>query len=1002
MDGTLVTSLFDTEIDAGLLGGKGAGLARLVRLGHRVPPGFVMTTEAFDVVLEHLGVTAQYHELRRAVASGELDDIAGSNIIDALLLGELPKRLASEITSEAARCEVWESGRGRLIVRSSATVEDSADFSFAGIFESIEIQSPQELESAILRVLSSAFSKRALTYASDSGVEGPPRMAVVIQSFLDATRSGVMFTSFHEGRALVEHVEGGCEKLVKGEVIPARFWTDRSTGDTEGEVDLLSPRHVSRLGELAIELELQFGGPQDVEWCIYDGEVHLVQTRPITASWISPEPSEAPDGAILSGVSASHGVGVGAVHLAFNIEHALAIETGQVLVTPMTNPDMVVAMRSASAIVTDVGGMICHAAIVSRELGLPCVVGTRTATETLASGTVVTVDGSNGAVYAGRVKIVVADPDHDIVGWGVVWERWRQRASGKAPIVSTVSALADAPRGLERVLLRPEIDLRVDEKGLWRDLERMDQSALHVVVDDYVVRIRRAAETADVQQLEVLTDRMGVEIASAFSASAGSDMRLVDSAVDAVPLGEALTDGSVENDDRQALPSVEEAREAAHDTIKFFGHEPAIRTGPMPAVERRRAWWSVLPAYGRFHAEYDTYAHTGSHRWLEVRPELVISAMLKSLVQPGFEMVPRVLGFAGMAPLHIKWMNCRYYFRSDAFDDVWSAIVDSTWDPGFMADLMHRVRDSYDHLAEVLALFPNTEEGFGELDNAEIIALITSWWPRWVEFFALCWFIQAQGDDVLYPFIEETLSANQDAIADMPDGMRPPATVDIVAPTTSVLSAEYMHSVSGVRDSLIRHSLVDVEQALEAVAVGTVPSVSAAVSKHLAEWHWMRDRDLLFEPWDTPRRVIKTALRTGEHTPTDYQGNLGRNVVALALHSDLAERSGRAQALNHAVRFFHDLNVERENHHLLWLKYSYPLRQLILESGKRLAATGDIQKEDVWFLQAPELIDALRRLPTPVESALWETVKNRRRGFEAEARLSSDSGEAVEPEDDYL
>ena len=121
----------------------------------------------------------------------------------------------------------------------------------------------------------------------------------------------------------------------------------------------------------------------------------------------------------------------------------------------------------------------------------------------------------------------------------------------------------------------------------------------------------------------------------------------------------------------------------------------------MPAPQARGTWWSLLPEYGRFHQEFATAATTGDFEWLEVRPELVISALLKSLVQPGFEMVPRVLGFRNVPPLHIKWVKCRYHFRSDTFALVWQSIVHATWNELFMADLMRRVRASYERLAEV-------------------------------------------------------------------------------------------------------------------------------------------------------------------------------------------------------------------------------------------------------------------------------------------------------------
>src|SRR5207302_6821664 len=151
---------------------------------------------------------------------------------------------------------------------------------------------------------------------------------------------------------------------------------------------------------------------------------------------------------VLTGVAASPGFGSGQVRLVFNIEQALALERGEVLVTPMTNPDMVVAMRSSTAIVTDVGGMICHAAIVSRELGLPCVVGTETATLTLEAGETVTVDGSAGTVYRGALVVERASEGLRPATWEGLWDRWPAAArAGLVPAVSSVGALESIPSG---------------------------------------------------------------------------------------------------------------------------------------------------------------------------------------------------------------------------------------------------------------------------------------------------------------------------------------------------------------------------------------------------------------------------------------------------------------------------------------------------------------------------------------------------------------------------
>ena len=176
-----------------------------------------------------------------------------------------------------------------------------------------------------------------------------------------------------------------------------------------------------------------------MEWVIYDDVLHIVQSRPITAAFSddasSGSPSSIAADAILTGVPASSGTGSGPVHLVFNIEQALQLESGSVLVTPMTNPDMVVAMRNSAAIVTDVGGIICHAGIVSRELGLPCVVGTETATTTLAGGEVITVNGSTGRIYRGRIETETGAKPLGRVQWSDIWSAWTETTQERADLV---------------------------------------------------------------------------------------------------------------------------------------------------------------------------------------------------------------------------------------------------------------------------------------------------------------------------------------------------------------------------------------------------------------------------------------------------------------------------------------------------------------------------------------------------------------------------------------
>ncbi len=1012
--------------EARRLGGKGASLCQLVQSGYRVPAGFVIPIDAFRQTCEALDLGAALTAVNDGLA--RRGDVArlGEPVQSRLLEGRISEAVLAPILAAVDQLALWENNTAGVLVRSSATVEDGASHSFAGIFESIPISTPEALERTIRDVWSSVFSPRALSYCREVGLTEYPGMAVVIQRFLEAERSGVMFTRF-SGRTLVEHVEGGCEKLVKGEVTPEQLWIP-GPGQPPIDTGSLPIEHARELSRLAESLEQAFGAPQDVEWVLFEDAVHVVQSRPITTTATPAAAGVAPmdlgdSTPFLRGIPASGGWGAGPVQLVFNIDDALALESGQILVTPMTNPDMVVAMRKSAAIVTDVGGVICHAAIVSRELGLPCVVGTAAATTTMQTGDIVTVAGTEGAVYRGRPEGAGRAAARRPAEWVDLWARWTAVTAGRPgviPILSSADALADLPVGLSTLVLMPDVDLRCDPSGLWADLEGMSAAAGGRLLDDYLVRVAELAQRAGIKRLYLLPHdpSLSAPVAAAVRRIGHPVLQLHADAADApgivlvpgphlpatgsaIPLAAAALCGG----GRSAAPvlaGMETATAAALDTLKFFGHQPGTSLGPMPAATRRRDWWQLLPEYGRFHHECRTAQATGDHSWLEVRPELVISALLKSLVLPGFEMVPRVMGFPGLPPMHTKWIKCRYHFRSDSFALAWQAIVRGTWSAEYMADLMRRIRISYRQLGEVLVLFPVGATELAALTPERMVALMTSWWPRWVEFFALCWFIQAQGDDIVYPFLKETVTDSLERVSRESDDFAWPGLPDLMAPTTPVMSGAYMASVGRLREALAAAGLTTTTAAMAALAAGGADAAfSALLAQHLEQWHWMRDRDLLFEPWDTPRRVIETALKTDQHTAAPYQANLRRNRLAQSVHFDLAHGAGRAGGLNLAGRFLHDLNVERENHHVLWLKYSYPLRRLVLEIERRFVALGSLEPGDIFFLQAPELIEATGRLPAPLPPELVQAVKNRRQGYLHEAKLGNVAPTALTREDDY-
>ena len=1029
MNPSLYVASFQSEApDALRLGGKGASLCRLAQLGHRVPPGFVVPVDAFRDTCDQLGLAEELAGITRALAHGDDAAARGAAAQGRLREGRIGDEVMAPIRRAVDELGLWNGSSAHVLVRSSATVEDGTAHSFAGIFDSIPITTPDSLERSIREVWSSVFSARALAYCGVVGLAAVPGMAVVVQQFVEAERSGVMFTRFR-GRTLVEHVEGGCEKLVKGEVTPEQLWI-AGPGAAPEETGQLGIEHAGELSRLAASLERQLGAPQDVEWVLVDNSIHIVQARPITTPTSRPggeaaSPEVAGHTPVLTGTPASGGWGSGPVRLVFNIEDALRLETGQVLVTTMTNPDMVVAMRKSAAIVTDVGGMICHAAIVSRELGLPCVVGTASATTALRAGETVSVSGTTGSVYRGRPDDTTRGAAKRPARWSDLWSVWDEATADRpdlVPILSSADALATIPVGVSELVLVPDVDLRCDAMGRWEDLEGMDPAGSDALISDYLDRTARLGQERDVERIYLLPLDPGVAGLVAPAVRARPRPPLLVHADEpraptvalgsdppppppppagrvAIPLGTAALLGR--SSVGSPLPGMDVATAAALDTLKFFGHQPGSSRGPMPSFDQRRRWWALLPEYGRYHREFATAAEEGQHTWLEVRPELVISPLLKSLVQPGFEMVPRVMGFPGVPPMHVKWIRCRYHFRSDTFAQVWQAIVRATWSPSYMTDLMQRVRRSYQQLAEVLAVFPDSDQELANAPAEQIAALITSWWPRWVEFFALCWFIQAQGDDIVAPFLQETIDDHVARLSRATDEFAWPGIPELMAPTTPVMSGAYMASVGRLRESLLSAGLTTRDEALVALDRGDHPEVGALLAEHLRHWRWMRDRDLLFEPWDTPARVIETALNTDPHAPPDYAGNLRTNRLALSVHVDIAHLSGRASGLNHAARVLHDLNVEREDHHLLWLKCSYPLRRLVVEVERRLVALGNLETGDVFFLQAPELIDAVRRLPFGLPPELVGRVKQRRLAYRHEARLAEADPAQLRREDDY-
>lgn len=429
--------------DVGIAGGKGANLGEMTRAGLPVPPGFVVTIDAYRRFADAGGLAAQVasrlakldvddpHALRatsdalqRLVHATPMPDA----VRDAVLLAY------AELSADPAGGAASGGEPALVAVRSSGTAEDSGERSFAGMFQStLNVRGPDALLRAVRDCWASGFTARLLFYRVKQGITGELPIAAVVQRMVNAERSGVVFTANpatnDRGRVVIEGAWGLGEVVVLGEVTPDHYEVDKTTreivhrtiarkeflltrdartgetvrrvlDDARGSAPVLGDDEVRALADLACRDEAHYGTPQDAEWAIEDGRIYLVQTRPITTLVEKPPATEA-GAELVHGLGASPGIASGPVRVLASPDDGAALRPGEVLVTAMTSPDWVPVMRRAAAVVTDAGGMTSHAAIVSRELGIPCVVGTRTATRTLRSGDVVTVDGRLGTVVAG-------------------------------------------------------------------------------------------------------------------------------------------------------------------------------------------------------------------------------------------------------------------------------------------------------------------------------------------------------------------------------------------------------------------------------------------------------------------------------------------------------------------------------------------------------------------------------------------------------------------------
>ena len=426
--------------DVAIAGGKGANLAEMARADVPVPPGFIVTSAAYFHFLKQTDLGGKIRHLLEPLDVDDTQQLkeVSDKIKEEISDSPIPQEIADEI-KEAYR----KLGGGLVAARSSATAEDLPEASFAGQQRTfLNVQGEGEVLAAVRGCWASLFEARAIFYRQQRGFDHlTVALAVPIQQMVQSEVSGVMFTveplSNDTGRILIEAAYGLGEAIVSGELIPDRYMVDKvklsiiekqiakqewqivknyqATGIENSNVKVplaaseqhrqkLPDEEIIALAELGKLLEDLYQFPQDVEWAKQDKKLFITQTRAVTTLGVKERRlAEIKAEPILVGQAASVGIASGTVRIVPEPSQIGKVQKGDILVAEMTSPDFIPAMKRAVAIVTDKGGRTSHAAIVSRELGIPCIVGTERATAILKDDQMITVDGSRGRVYQGKV-----------------------------------------------------------------------------------------------------------------------------------------------------------------------------------------------------------------------------------------------------------------------------------------------------------------------------------------------------------------------------------------------------------------------------------------------------------------------------------------------------------------------------------------------------------------------------------------------------------------------
>lgn len=449
--------------DVPQVGGKNASLGemyqKLTSKGVRIPNGFATTAYAYDFYMEQAGLKKEIRKILDGLDTTNVPDLMkrGEKVRQTILKSKLPAQLEKEVTEAYKKLsKEYKSANVDVAVRSSATAEDLPDASFAGQQDTyLNISGVESLIDAVRRCIASLFTTRAISYRVDKGFDHfKIALSVGVQKMIrsDLASSGVMFSidteSGFQNAVLINSIFGLGENIVQGKVNPDEFYVfkptlaiiSRSIGhknlrmvynndpknpvkDTpvsaaDQKKQSITDEQVKQLAKWAIMIEKHYNRPMDMEWALdgKDKQLYIIQARPETVqsqrnyNVVEKYKLDKRGNIIITGQSVGNKIGAGVAKRIMDIKEINNFKAGEVLVTDMTDPDWEPIMKIASAIVTDKGGRTCHAAIISREMGIPCVVGTEEGSQKIKTGTKVTVscaEGEEGYVYEGELPFVI-------------------------------------------------------------------------------------------------------------------------------------------------------------------------------------------------------------------------------------------------------------------------------------------------------------------------------------------------------------------------------------------------------------------------------------------------------------------------------------------------------------------------------------------------------------------------------------------------------------------